>query len=71
MPDLIKDIERKGQELVSRLTGGARKAADNINKAPAKMDAEVKKQTGEDKKDDSKGKDAGELGKKWDDTFHF
>jgi hypothetical protein len=69
----IEKVEKAGKKLVDKLFGSPKKAADAINAAPSKTDAEIKKQTGEtdNAADDSKGVDKGELGKKWEDTFHF
>jgi hypothetical protein len=68
MPDnAIEKIEKKGKELVDKLFGAPKKAAEAINKAPAKLDKEVKKQTG----DASQGVDKGELGKPYEKAFDF
>lgn len=67
MADPIKDLEEKGKKLVDKLFGAPKKAADTINKQPAKLDKEIKKQTG----DDSQGVDKGELGKPYEKAFDF
>jgi len=69
MADPIKDIEEKGKALVNKLFGSAKSAGAKINSAPAKTEAEIKKQTGE--ADDSKGVDKGELGKPYAKSFDF
>lgn len=57
--------------------GAAKKAGKEIAESKDKTDKAIKAQTeGPDtsppaKEDPSKGKDAGELGKKWSDTFQF
>jgi len=71
MSDPIKDLEEKGKKLVDKLFGAPKKAAEAINKAPAKMDKELKKQTGEEVKDDKEGVDKGELGTPYVKAFDF
>ena len=67
----IEEVEEAGRSLVNKLFGSPKKAAEKINAGPSKIEAEFKKQMEDAPADDSKGVDKGEIGKKWEDTFHF
>lgn len=51
--------------------GAAKKAGKELAEREAKIDKAVMESVDPVKPDPNKGKDAGELGKKWNDTFHF
>lgn len=51
--------------------GAAKKAAKDLAGRKAKLEAAEKEAIGPAAPDPDKGVDAGELGKKWEDRFHF